>query len=166
MSEEKSSLVEEVANEAATETKENKNEFNPLAFTEGASIGEVEVPEVDEDGEPVTDENDWNWEKKQEEIEEAEKEEEYEWEVNTQKEEKSDSDLDWGKIAKELGIEGASKAEIQQTLKAMNTEDDSSSDEVSSPEIQTLEKYLDYSNKELVIEELKADGLTDSKIRS
>lgn len=167
MSEEKSSLVEEVANEASTETKENKDEFNPLAFTEGASLGEVEVPEVDEtdeEGEPVTDENDWNWEKKQEELEESEKEEEYDWEATAQKEKEEEANLDWDKIAKELGIEGASKGEIKQTLEAMNTKDSSSSDEVSSPEIQTLEKYLEYSNKELVIEELKADGLTQSEI--
>jgi len=163
MSEEKSSLVEEVASEVTTkETEENNQEFNPLAFTEGASLGEVEVPEVDDEGEPVTDEDGWKWDKKEEEVKESEPSEEYEWEPVT--ESKEEDDLDWDKIAKELGIKGASKGEIKQTLAAMNNKEDDSENKISSPEIHTLETYLDYSNKELIIEELKADGLTQSEI--
>ena len=163
MSEEKSSLVEEVSNEAAAkETEGISQEFNPLAFTEGASLGEVEVPKVDDEGEPVTDEDGWKWDKKEEEVKESEPSEEYEWETVT--ESKEEDNLDWDKVAKELGIEGASKEEIKQTLAAMNNKGDDSSKEVTSPEINTLETYLDYSNKDLIIEELKADGLTQHEI--
>tara|TARA_R100000808_G_C2128281_1_gene138030 strand:- start:325 stop:1308 length:984 start_codon:yes stop_codon:yes gene_type:complete len=166
MSEEKSSLVEEVANEASTESKEVKDEFNPLAFTESAPIGDTDSSESkkdeDDEGESVTEEDGWKWEKKQESEEESKEEEEYEWEPTL--ESKEESDLDWNKVAKELGIEGATKEEVKQTLAAMNNKDESPKDEVSSPEIETLEKYLDYSNKELIIEELKADGLTQSEI--
>tara|TARA_R110001592_G_scaffold192673_2_gene439506 strand:+ start:490 stop:1476 length:987 start_codon:yes stop_codon:yes gene_type:complete len=167
MSEEKSSLVEEVTSESASnETKENTESFNPLAFasdtpTEGLG---PDTPTTDEDdkGQPVTNEDGWKWEKNIEE-EETESEESYDWEAKSEEEE--DDDLDWGKVAKQLGMPNASKEEIRQTMKAMNsTEEVTKEQEVTSPEISTLQNYLDYSNKELVIEELKADGLTQSEI--
>ena len=171
MSEEKSSLVEEVTSESASnETKENTESFNPLAFASDAPAGDLgpDIPKSDEDkGEPVTDEDGWKWEKQSKEEEETEVEETYDWEAKSESEVEEDDDLDWGKVAKQLGMPNASKEEIRQTMKAMNskdTEQNAQEEEVTSPEISTLQNYLDYSNKELVIEELKADGLTQSEI--
>jgi len=167
MSEEKSSLVDEAISESTAKEENNSNDFNPLAFAgdsevAGTSTEEKLETEVDDEGEPVTDEDGWKWEKKEEELKEEEPQEEYEWESTN--ESQPEENLDWDKIAKELGIEGASKEEIRQTLKAFGKKEDSKPEEVTSPEIDTLENYLSYSNKELVIEELKADGLSQSEI--
>lgn len=170
MSEEKSSLVEEVTSESASnETKENTESFNPLAFASDTPVGDLgpDTPEseTEDKGEPVTDEDGWKWEKNIKEEEETESEESYDWEAKAEVEE--DDDLDWGKVAKQLGMPDASKEEIRQTMKAMNskgTEEETQEKEITSPEISTLQNYLDYSNKDLVIEELKADGLTQSEI--
>jgi|21_taG_2_1085346.scaffolds.fasta_scaffold01746_10 hypothetical protein len=170
MSEEKSSLVEEVTSESASnETKENTESFNPLAFASDTPSGDLgpdtPVTETEDKGEPVTEEDGWKWEKNIKE-EETEPEESYDWEAKSEVEEKDD-DLDWGKVAKQLGMPDASKEEIRQTMKAMNskgTEEETQEKEITSPEISTLQNYLDYSNKDLVIEELKADGLTQSEI--
>ena len=165
MSEEKSSLVEEVVETESTEnTTKNEEAFNPLAFASDKPEGELgpDIPvNDDEESEPVTDEDGWKWDKKEEVEESVEEEEKYEWEPST---ESSEDDLDWDKVAKELGIEGASKGEIKSTLNAMNNKEDNTNNVVTSPEIKTLESYLDYSNKELVMEELKADGLTQHEI--
>ena len=165
MSEEKSSLVEEVVETESTEnTTKNEEAFNPLAFASDKPEGELgpDIPvNDDEESEPVTDEDGWKWNKKEEVEESVEEEEQYEWEPST---ESSEDDLDWDKVAKELGIEGASKGEIKSTLNAMNNKEDKTNNVVTSPEIKTLESYLDYSNKELVMEELKADGLTQHEI--
>jgi len=165
MSEEKSSLVEEVVETESTEnTTKNEEAFNPLAFASDKPEGELgpDIPvNDDEESEPVTDEDGWKWNKKEEVEEIVEEEEQYEWEPST---ESSEDDLDWDKVAKELGIEGASKGEIKSTLNAMNNKEDKTNNVVTSPEIKTLESYLDYSNKELVMEELKADGLTQHEI--
>ena len=162
MSEEKSSLVEETASEAATtETVENKDSFNPLAFTEDAPTGELgpDIPVNDDEKEPTTDEEDgWGWDKKAEEVSEEETEENYEWEVNK---ETKEEDIDWKKVSNQLGLEGASKDEIRSALNAMKGNEP---ELPSSPQIETLENYLTYSNKELVIEELKADGLSDDEV--
>tara|TARA_R110000744_G_scaffold80119_3_gene157272 strand:+ start:5619 stop:6596 length:978 start_codon:yes stop_codon:yes gene_type:complete len=164
MSEEKSSLVEEVASQSAS--NESTESFNPLAFTSDKpteGLGPDIPVENNDEGEPVTEEDGWKWEKQQEEdSEEKEEEESYQWESKVESEE--DDDLDWEKIAKQLGMPNASKEDIKQTMSAMNKNDETKETEETSPEIETLQTYLEYSNKELVIEELKADGLTQSEI--
>ena len=168
MSEEKSSLVEEVKETTSTEATTNEaKEFNPLAFTEeetpGTTINEKEESITsDDEGEPVTEEDGWTWDKKEESTEEKEPEEEYEWEVST---ESKEEDIDWKQVSKQLGLEGASKNEIKAALDAMNSKDKGeTNNEPTSPQIETLENYLSFSNKELVIEELKAEGLDESEI--
>tara|TARA_R100001594_G_scaffold33371_1_gene61913 strand:- start:16125 stop:17114 length:990 start_codon:yes stop_codon:yes gene_type:complete len=168
MSEEKSSLVEEVKETTSTEATTNEaKEFNPLAFTEeetpGTTINEKEESITsDDEGEPVTEEDGWTWDKKEEATEEKEPEEEYEWEVST---ESKEEDIDWKQVSKQLGLEGASKNEIKAALDAMNSKDKGeTNNEPTSPQIETLENYLSFSNKELVIEELKAEGLDEAEI--
>tara|TARA_R100000458_G_C8271299_1_gene246018 strand:- start:167 stop:1156 length:990 start_codon:yes stop_codon:yes gene_type:complete len=168
MSEEKSSLVEEVKETTSTEATTNEaKEFNPLAFTEeetpGTTINEKEESITsDDEGEPVTEEDGWTWDKKEESTEEKEPEEEYEWEVST---ESKEDDIDWKQVSKQLGLEGASKDEIKAALDAMNSKDKGeTNNEPTSPQIETLENYLSFSNKELVIEELKAEGLDEAEI--
>jgi len=165
MSEEKSSLVEEVEETTSTsETTENKDSFNPLAFTSDSPTGDlgpdVPVNEGEEKSSNVetNEEDGWGWNKKTEDPSEEETEENYEWEVNNNPEE----NIDWEKVSKQLGLEGASKNEIKSALDAMKGDEQSS--EPTSPQIETLENYLTYSNKELVIEELKADGLSNDEI--
>jgi hypothetical protein len=168
MSEEKSSLVEETVSESSTKEENNSKDFNPLAFvgdTEvaGTSTEEKTETEIDDEGEPVTDEDGWKWEKKEEESEGEEKiEEDYEWEGSENT--KNEENLDWEKVAKELGIEGATKEEVKATLETFGKDEETKTEKPSSPEIETLENYLTYSNKELVIEELKAEGLSESEI--
>ena len=155
MSEENSKLVEEVVNDTPATEENDLNKFNPLAFTQDEPTGEVgpiatetTTETTDESVETEEEEDGWSWEKKEKE------------ETN-----ESGDEINWDLVSKQLGMEGASKDEIRESLNALkNKQEEPQPEEVSNEQIRTLETYLSFSNKDLVIEELKADGLTDDEI--
>ena len=177
---EESKLVEEVVeNTEATETTTAEgveNKFNPLAFTEDVYSeeetketkeveGTKDVEEVEPSDEETTDDK-WAWDSKTEEKEEK-KEEEYNWEGTA--DEKSEEtptaqeSLNWAKVGEELGIEIESK---DQFVQALNSLQQQAQQQKAPANDQTTElrSYLNFSDRDLVAEELKADGIEDSEI--
>ena len=178
---EESKLVDEVVE--STESKEVKSEFNPLAFNaEENTYGETEEKEeVKEDATEETTED----VKEEVEAKEEEKEQEDGWawdSVETETETKEDDDynwdgaeekteeaptkeeaLTWAKVGKELGIEINSKEEFMNTL---NSYAQQLQGQQAAPNSQTAELrgYLKYNDRDLVAEELKADGIEASEI--
>jgi len=175
---EESKLVEEVveSNDATTlESAEGK--FNPLAFTEDVYSGEEvktetkevevekEVEEVESTDEEATDDK-WAWDSKTEEKDEK-KEEEYNWEgtVDEKSEEvpTAQESLNWAKVGEELGIEIESKDQFVQALNSLQQQ----AQQPKAPandQTTELRSYLNFSDRDLVSEELKADGIEDSEI--
>ena len=179
MAKEESKLVEEVVE--TTETTEAKEEFNPLAFASDTygeteakeKTEEVETEEETEEVEKTEEETEeeqedgWAWDSKEEE-EKGDSEEEYDWEG----EEKApaveeaptpEESLTWSKVGEELGIEINSKDDLVNTL---NSYAEQLEKQQTSGNSQTseLRAYLSYSDRDLVAEELKADGIEESEI--
>lgn len=168
MSKEESKLVDEVIDNQSTEEKTAEGEFNPLAFvddvygsdTKDNSEDTGEVSKEDEDG--------WSWEEDQKEkeseevVEEAE--EEYDWEdtTNESTEESTEEEkLNWEKVGKELGIEINSKEDL---INAMNSMQKESKPVQEDNQISQLRGYLKLSDRDLVAEELRHDGIEEHEL--
>ena len=176
MSKEESKLVEEVVDTA--EATEVKDEFNPLAFsedvygelgasTEEATDSEEEAVKAETTEEEQEDGFSWESEKKEEEKEEK-KEEEYNWEDEEEAEtvedtEKSTDGLSWSDVGNELGLEITSKEEFLKTINAYAESMQQNKAPVNN-QITELRNYLSFSDRDLVAEELKADGIEASDI--
>ena len=176
MSKEESKLVEEVVDTA--EATEVKDEFNPLAFTEDVygEMGVATEESTDSEEEAVKAETteeeqedgfSWDSEKKEEEKEEK-KEEEYNWEDEDEAEtvedtEKSTDGLSWSDVGNELGLEITSKEEFLKTINAYAESMQQNKAPVNN-QITELRNYLSFSDRDLVAEELKADGIEASDI--
>ena len=176
MSKEESKLVEEVVDTA--EATEVKDEFNPLAFTEDVygEMGVATEESTDSEEEAVKAETteeeqedgfSWEAEKKEEEKEEK-KEEEYNWEDEEEAEtvedtEKSTDGLSWSDVGNELGLEITSKEEFLKTINAYAESMQQNKAPVNN-QITELRNYLSFSDRDLVAEELKADGIEASDI--
>ena len=176
MAKEESKLVETVEETVESTTKEVENgvddKFNPLAFTEDAGLVDLvkekteKKEDVKEESNVEEDEDSWKWAKDVEETKEEKEEENYDWdeEVEDVKEKEKETpkeDIEWGKVADELGVAGSSKEEILESINAyiqQNTQ--------STPDGQIAEfkKYLNFSDRDLVGEELKADGMDAAEI--
>ena len=179
MAKEESKLVEEVVE--TTDATEVKDGFNPLAFASDTygeteakeKTEEVETEEETEEVEKTEEETEeeqedgWAWDSKEEE-EKGDSEEEYDWEG----EEKApaveeaptpEESLTWSKVGEELGIEINSKDDLVNTL---NSYAEQLEKQQTSGNSQTseLRAYLSYSDRDLVAEELKADGIEESEI--
>lgn len=182
MAKEESKLVDEVVETA--ESKEKNEEFNPLAFTEDVygKIGETEETEEEEEqkdlglSEETTSEKEeeeeteeskeegWAWDAESEEKEE--KEEEYNWDNSKEEKEEAptkEEALTWAKVGKELGIEINSRDELINTLNSYAQQLQGQKAPVNN-QIAELKSYLNYKDRDLVAEELKADGIEDSEI--
>jgi len=179
---EESKLVDEVVESA--ESKEVKNEFNPLAFnadentygeteekTEEATeevkeeVKEEATEEVEAKEEEKEQEDGWAWDSVETETESKE-EDDYNWEGTEEKTEEAPTQeeaLTWAKVGKELGIEINSKEEFMNTLNsyAQQLQGQQSSGDGQTAE---LRSYLKYNDRDLVAEELKADGIDASEI--
>lgn len=172
---EESKLVEEVVE--TTEATEKKEDFNPLAFAGDDTYGtkeEIEEEKKEEQKEEVeakeekTEEQEqeegWSWDSKTE--EETEKEEEYNWDGVEEKTEDTPTTqeaLNWAKVGEELGIEIKSKDEFVQALNSLQQQAQQQQAPVNS-QVAELKSYLNFSDRDLVAEELKADGIEDSEI--
>ena len=179
---EESKLVDEVVESA--ESKEVKSEFNPLAFnadenTYGETEEKVEetteevkeevkeeaTEEVEVKEEEKEQEDGWAWDSVETEGETKE-EDDYNWEGAEEKTEEAPTQeeaLTWAKVGKELGIEINSKEEFMNTLNsyAQQLQGQQSSGDGQAAE---LRSYLKYNDRDLVAEELKADGIEASEI--
>jgi hypothetical protein len=183
MSNEESKLVEEVV--GAADTTEVKDEFNPLAFTddvygeigaEGAKAEEGDADEGDAEGaaegaEEEGSEEDqaegFNWESKaKEEGKQANEEDDDNWddaeEVGDAEGDKTPEGLSWSDVGKELGLEVTSKEEF---LKTMNEyAEGKQNNEPANSQITELRNFLSFNDRDLVAEELKADGIEAADI--
>ena len=174
---EESKLVEEVVE--TTEATESKSDFNPLAFAGDETYKAEEVAEEKEEKEEAkteeveskqedtqeSEEDGWSWDSKIEE-DEGEKEEEYNWEgTESTKEETptAQEELNWAKVGQELGIEIKSKDEFVQAVNALQEQAQQQQAPVNN-QVAELRSYLNFSDRDLVAEELKADGIEDSEI--
>ena len=183
MAKEESKLVEEVVEEVATETTESteaKDEFNPLAFVSD-TYGELDSKKETTDNEEETvevkseeekseeeekeQEEGWSWDK--EEKEEKEEGEDYNWNEDEVKEESSTTDetLTWSKVGQELGIEITSRDDFVNALNSYAEQlQNTQQPQPVNNQVAELRAYLNYNDRDLVSEELKADGIEESEI--
>ena len=177
---EESKLVDEVIE--STESKEVKEEFNPLAFNaEENTYGEKEETEetteeveakedVSEEVEAKEEEKEeeeegWAWDSENTETE-VKKDDDYNWDGEEEKTEEAptkEESLTWAKVGEELGIEINSKDEF---MKVLNDYAAQLQNQQAPANNQTseLRGYLNYNDRDLVAEELKADGIEASEI--
>ena len=183
MAKAESKLVEEVVEEVATETTESteaKDEFNPLAFVSD-TYGELDSKKETTDNEEETvevkseeekseeeekeQEEGWSWDK--EEKEEKEEGEDYNWDEDEVKEESSTTDetLTWSKVGQELGIEITSRDDFVNALNSYAEQlQNTQQPQPVNNQVAELRAYLNYNDRDLVSEELKADGIEESEI--
>ena len=176
---EESKLVDDVVETTATETTESKDAFNPLAFA-GDEIynpkseeGKATEEEKQEDKTEAKTENTENedqdgfsWDKVDVESKEESQEEEYNWEGETEvknEEKPIEGDLDWNRFGKELGIDTASKEDFINAINALQN-NNQPAQEPASDQVAQLKSYLNFTDRDLVAEELKADGIEDAEI--
>ena len=176
MAKEESKLVEAVEESTEVTTENGIDEkFNPLAFTEDDELKEL-VTEVKEEEEKIegkeestTEEDDdsWKWAKDVEGEDKEENEEEvYDWEdaEESPKEEEKEvvqGDIEWKKVAEELGVMGSSKEEI---LQSINSYIQQSTQATPDSQVADFKRYLAFSDRDLVQEELKADGMDAAEL--
>jgi len=172
---EESKLVEEVVETTETTKEEGvKDAFNPLAFSDdvyGELDAEKETKETtSESGEQTeeqSEEDGWAWDKKEKAKEAVKEEEDYNWDDTQEKsEETSETEeaLTWSKVGKELGIEINSKDEFVNTLNSYTKELQSKQQAPGNDQTSELRSYLNFSDRDLIAEELRADGIEDSEI--
>ena len=182
MAKAESKLVEEVVEEAVetTESTEAKEEFNPLAFVSD-TYGELDSKKETTDNEEETvevkseeekseeeekeQEEGWSWDK--EEKEEKEEGEDYNWNEDEVKEESSTTDetLTWSKVGQELGIEITSRDDFVNALNSYAEQlQKTQQPQPVNNQVAELRAYLNYNDRDLVSEELKADGIEESEI--
>jgi len=177
MAKEESKLVDEVAEtaEATTEQTGIKDEFNPLAFTDD-NYGELGTEDKTEDSEEEVKSqkeeeeeqaDGWGWDKVDEEEEVAEEDEDDDWdsEKTEETEETNEAGLSWSQVGKEIGLNVNSKEEF---LKTLNDYAEQLKGQNAQPapnsQITELRSYLALSDRDLVAEELKADGIEAADI--
>lgn len=177
--EQQSNLVEEasenVSVEPTTETTEEKA-FDPLAFATDQMMeqfqgkyNEEAAEKVEENTESTGEDSDkpFNWNDIESEKKEAPeiKTPEEDWDEATQAKSTEENEsveesgkLDWTKVAKELGLEAATKEDIIQAL---------NSPFIEQPKNEVIDKingYLKYNDRELIAAEMKTDGMEDFEI--
>lgn len=177
---EESKLVEEVLEETNEATSEVS--FDPTSFLGGSETPTTENESVDNsetDSEPVQNESteevesdDFSWDAvsvekaaEPEEVKAEEAAEEVDWDEEEKieepeaAEETTTQELDWESIGKETGIQASSKEEfIQQVKEAMKpaVEDNDA--------IKNLSSFLDMSDRDLVIADMRAAKYSDDDI--
>jgi len=173
MAKDESKLVEAVEESTEVTTENGIDEkFNPLAFTEDDELKEL-VTEVKEEEEKIEeeenkeeDDDSWKWAKDVEEEDKEEEEEVYDWEDEKEspKEEEKEvvqGDIEWKKVAEELGVMGSSKEEILQSINAYIQQ---SVQATPDSQVAEFKRYLSFSDRDLVQEELKADGMDAAEL--
>jgi len=187
MAEEKSKLVEEVQ---STTEEVQETAFDPSAFSAEGPVEtteektetpeakeESEVEDVVEDvkgleeeaAEQPEQEDGFSWDSIETEKAEEPKaqEEDVDWdaELTEQPKKEEQTDIDWKAVAKSLGLdENTSVDDIKQKLQPQ----EKTEEKVVEPQINDnttrLNEFLKLSDKELLAEEMKADGMAEDKI--
>ena len=171
---EESKLVEEVVE--TTEATEKKEGFNPLAFAGDDTYGaneeteekegeKTEEVEAKEEKSEEAQEDGWAWDSKNEDSSE-EKEEEYNWEgaeESTEEAPTAQEALNWARVGEELGIKIESKDQFVEAINALQQQAQQQQ-APANDQVTELRSYLNFSDRDLVAEELKADGIEDSEI--
>ena len=178
---EESKLVAET-----TESTETQEKFNPLAFTTDNYVAEKETEVTEESNEETEsteatetetkEENETTEEKEQGEqeegfswdsvkVEEENKNEEevYNWDqedVDETKEKIETNELDWEKVSKELNLEAKSKDELLEIINGFANQ----TPVADTSQVAELRRYLSFNDRDLVAEELKADGMDAGEI--
>lgn len=182
MAEEKSKLVEEVQStpEEVKEPAFDANAFTtdgPVEVEEKKTTEENVVEDVAEDvkgleeeaaEQPETGEG-FSWDSiETDKVETPEaKEPDVDWDEDVSEKPKEEpSDIDWKAVAKSLGLdENTSVEELKQKLQP---EEEIKEEKVVEPEMNDnsirLNDFLKLSDKELLAEEMKADGMAEDKI--
>ena len=181
MAKEESKLVEAVEESTEVTTENGIDEkFNPLAFTEDDELKELiteikeeteeteeteEKEESKEESSTEEDDDSWKWAKDAE-GEDKEEEEAYDWEdkeESPKEEEKKvvQESIEWKKVAEELGVMGSSKEEI---LQSINSYIQQSTQATPDSQVADFKRYLAFSDRDLVQEELKADGMDAAEL--
>jgi hypothetical protein len=176
MAKEESKIVD-VVEESAPETQENQDtntiddKFNPLAFTEDV-YGVSEKKEEDESEESTEEkkvdeaeeeEDGWGWEAKKEE-ENKKEEEEYNWDEEqeeTKSEDEKSVDINWSQVSEQLGVAASSRDELVEAITAYTQQN---AQPAPTNQITQLQGFLRLSDRELVGEELKAEGHEESEL--
>ena len=176
---EESKLIEEVVNE--TENSNESQSFDPTSFLGEATEQVEEIVENKEttnenvdvapQEETADDSDNFSWEsveveepKSEEQTEEveAEAETEEDWDSEDEQpvaEETSTESIDWESISAETGISASNKEEfIQQVKEALKPEVQ------PNDTIKNLNSYLELSDKELVIADMRAAKYSDDDI--
>ena len=165
--EEKSQLLEQVEEKA----------FDASAFT-GEEIESTEQKEVSNEDQDEIEDGTWDSiEVEQEEQEEEEVEEkEEDWDIEEVKDEVEEEveqdqqvtskDINWKKVSKELGMEAESKEDFIDVVNSIieNQTKAASAPKPSSDAISMLNSLISLSNRELLAEEMKADGMDEYDI--
>ena len=175
MAKEESKLVEDVVE--TTETTEVQDKFNPLAFTEDVyeetEVKEEEKEETEEKTVEETEEEQedgWAWDPKKEEEKAGSEEEEYNWEGEEEapaieEAPTTEETLTWSKVGKELGIEITSRDDFVNALNSYAEQlQNTQQPQPVNNQVAELRAYLNYNDRDLVSEELKADGIEESEI--
>jgi len=178
MAKEESKLVEAVEESTEVITENGIDEkFNPLAFTGDDELKELiteikeeteeteETEESKEESSTEEDDDSWKWAKDAE-GEDKEEEEAYDWEdeEESSKEEEKEvvqESIEWKKVAEELGVIGSSKEEI---LQSINSYIQQSTQASPDSQVADFKRYLAFSDRDLVQEELKADGMDAAEL--
>ena len=189
MSDDKSKIVETVEQETqegsvqdAVDTQNIPEEFNPLAFTSDTPI-EVNKEKKEENEKEVINNSEESKTEVQEEVkeddgsfkwddieteskEEVKEEEDDDWDAGDDEVTVSETSedvpvqeekLDWKKIGKELGINSDSKEDIINAVNATNPG-------VNTESIIQFQKFLSMDDRQLLGEEMKADGMTQEDV--
>ena len=177
MSEEnKSQLVEEV--EQQTSENEEK-QFDSAQFLEDDSVEPVQdevSEEVSEESVEQDDEDGFSWDsieiEKDQQVEEQEASNNEDWDIEEEEKvesseedkekniEKSNEEVQWDRVAEELGIEGASKEDIINTINELSQP----KQEIKSDAITAYSNLLKLGDRDLLAEEMKADGMEEYDI--
>ena len=173
--EEKSQLVEQVEN-----VQEEEKGFDVNAFTEEV-IKKEDKEEVKEETKESVDveESEMTWddisleeEQKEEEEEVVEDEDWDEEEVTDEevketledvKEKVESSEIDWKKVSKELGFNSSSKQEFIDAVNGF-IQKNTPKEDVKSDSTKMINDLLKLNDRELLAEELKADGMDEYDI--
>ena len=170
---EKSQLVEDIQQETV---EAEEQAFDAAKFLEDETIEPVETkdsPKSKEDnGEDGFAWNSIEIEEDQE-VEEEEIEVEDDWDAEEATEETEDTqgdeeeditesneEIQWERVSEELGIEGASKEEIINAINDLS----SKKEEITNNAIDTYNSLLKLDHRELLAEEMKADGMEEYDI--
>tara|TARA_R100001082_G_scaffold93150_1_gene59913 strand:+ start:3297 stop:4313 length:1017 start_codon:yes stop_codon:yes gene_type:complete len=177
MSEEnKSQLVEEVEQQTA---ENEEKQFDAAQFLEDDSVEPVQdevSQEVSEESVEQDDEDGFSWDsieiEKDQQVEEQEASNDEDWDIEEEEKvesseedkekniEKSNEEVQWDRVAEELGIEGASKEDIINTINELSQP----KQEIKSDAITAYSNLLKLGDRDLLAEEMKADGMEEYDI--